>query len=195
MEGIEVYEQPTLVSVENRSEIKNQSPKTFWFTGFSGAGKSALANNFELYLHRQKKHTMLLDGDNLRLGLTSDLSFSLEDRHENIRRVAQVAKLMNQAGLIVIVAMVSPTKADRQMAKEIIGEAFFREIFVETSLEECEKRDVKGLYKKARLGEIQNFTGISQPYQIPENPFVRIDTTNKSQEQVLSEFLEKLKWE
>jgi bifunctional enzyme CysN/CysC len=158
-----------------RSRQKGQKPLTLWFTGLSGSGKSTLANELEKRLVSMGKHTMLLDGDNIRHGLNKNLGFKEADRVENIRRIAEVAKLMNDAGLIVLTAFISPYECDRQNAREIIGEGYF-EIYVSTPLEACEKRDVKGLYKKARNGEIPNFTGITSPYEIPLNPQIVIDT-------------------
>lgn len=159
-----------------RSEQKGQKPATLWFTGLSGSGKSTLANEVEKRLVSMGKHTMLLDGDNIRLGLNKNLGFKEQDRVENIRRIAEVSKLMNDAGLIVLTSFISPYASDRENAKDIIGEDFI-EIYVSTPLEECERRDVKGLYKKARSGEIPNFTGISSRYDVPENPQITIDTS------------------
>ena len=160
-----------------------QRPVTLWFTGLSGAGKSALANEVEKALSISGRYTMLLDGDNVRMGLNSNLGFEEQDRIENIRRIAEVAKLMNDAGLIVMTSFISPFKSDREKARSIIGEENFIEIFVSTPLKECEKRDVKGFYKKARNGEIPNFTGISSPYEKPERAEITIDTTGVSLEE------------
>ena len=145
--------------------------------GTNGSGKSTLVNEVEKRLVAQGRHTMALDGDNIRLGLNRNLGFAEQDRIENIRRISEVAKLMNDAGLIVLTSFISPYTRDRQSAKEIIGEKDFIEIYVSTPLEECEKRDVKGLYKRARTGEIPNFTGISSPYEPPVSPDITIDTT------------------
>ena len=169
------------VTKEIRERQLGQKAKTLWFTGLSGSGKSTLANALEIRLAAQGKHTMLLDGDNIRMGLNRDLDFSDESRTENIRRIAEVAKLMNDAGLIVLTSFISPFKLDRDMARNIIGEDFV-EIYISTSLEECERRDVKGLYKKARNGEITVFTGISSPYEAPETPEIQIDTAETSVE-------------
>ncbi len=169
------------VTKEIRERQLGQKAKTLWFTGLSGSGKSTLANALEIRLAAQGKHTMLLDGDNIRMGLNRDLDFSDEARTENIRRIAEVAKLMNDAGLIVLTSFISPFKLDRDMARNIIGEDFV-EIYISTSLEECERRDVKGLYKKARNGEITVFTGISSPYEAPETPEIQIDTAETSVE-------------
>lgn len=160
-----------------RSEHMGQKPLTLWFTGLSGSGKSTLANELEKRLAAAGKYTMLLDGDNVRMGLNKDLGFKTKDRIENIRRIAEMAKLMNDAGLVVLTAFISPFAADRRMAREIIGGDSMVEIYVSTPLEECERRDVKGLYGKARRGEIPNFTGISSPYETPVNPEITVDCT------------------
>ena len=151
-----------------------------WFTGLSGSGKSTIANAVEQALHQQGVHTYTLDGDNVRKGLNNNLSFSPQDRTENIRRIAEVANLMVDAGLVVLAAFVSPYEKDRENIKRILGVDQFVEVFVNTSLEECERRDVKGLYAKARAGEITNFTGISAPYEPPQNPDIEIDTESTS---------------
>lgn len=160
-----------------RANKMGQKPLTLWFTGLSGSGKSTLANEVEKALSLCGKYTMLLDGDNVRMGLNSNLGFEQADRIENIRRIAEVSKLMNDAGLIVLTSFISPYQSDRERAKQIIGEDSFVEIYVSTPLEECEKRDVKGLYKKAREGKIPNFTGISSPYEEPQNAHIVIDTS------------------
>lgn len=171
--------QKTDISKEIREKSLNQKARTIWFTGLSGSGKSTLANEVEKRLVAMGKHTMLLDGDNVRMGLNNNLGFSDEDRVENIRRIAETAKLMNDAGLIVLTAFISPFRKDRRNANKIIGDDYI-EVFVSTPLEECEKRDIKGLYKKARDGVIKEFTGISSPYEEPENPSITVDTTNCS---------------
>ncbi len=163
----------------------NQKPVTLWFTGLSGAGKSALANGVEKALNVEGRYTMLLDGDNIRMGLNKNLGFEEEDRIENIRRIAEVAKLMNDAGLIVMTSFISPYRSDRENAKDIIGAGNFIEIYVSTPLAECEKRDVKGLYKKAREGRIPNFTGISAPYEAPANPQITVDTSQMPLEEAV----------
>ena len=168
------------ITKELREERMQQKACTIWMSGLSGAGKSTIANALEKRLYAMGKKTMLLDGDNVRMGLNKNLGFKEADRIENIRRIAEVAKLMNDAGLIVITSFISPYVRDRRNAREIIGEDSFIEVYVSTPVEECEKRDVKGLYKKARAGEIPNFTGISSPYEAPEHPEVTIDTTGKS---------------
>jgi bifunctional enzyme CysN/CysC len=174
-----------------REQQLGQRACTIWFTGLSGSGKSTLANALEKKLVQQGKHTMLLDGDNVRMGLNQNLSFSEEDRIENIRRIAEVAKLMNDAGLIVLTAFISPFARDRRHAREIIGENFI-EVYVNTPLEECARRDVKGLYAAASAGKIQNFTGISSPYEIPEHPEICIDTTSQEIEASAELLLQKL---
>ena len=173
-----------------RSEKMHQTPQTLWFTGLSGAGKSTIADVVEKKLVSIGKYTMLLDGDNIRLGLNQDLGFSEKDRIENIRRVAEVAKLMNDAGLIVLVSFISPYERDREQARKIIGDCF-REIYVSTPLDECEKRDVKGLYKKARKGQIPNFTGISSPYEAPAHPDINVDTTKRDASDIADEIINK----
>lgn len=183
--------QETDVTKQIRSEQKSQTPRTIWFTGLSGSGKSTLANALEKRLVALGRHTMLLDGDNVRMGLNKNLGFSEADRVENIRRIAEVAKLMNDAGLIVLTAFISPYRRDRENAREIIG-ADFLSVYVSTPIEECEKRDAKGLYKKARCGEIPNFTGITSPYEVPENPDIIIDTSQISIEDAVAAIIEKL---
>lgn len=180
------------ITREVRAEKLGQKPVTIWFTGLSGSGKSTLANELEKVLTLQGKHTMLLDGDNIRMGLNQDLGFDEKGRIENIRRIAEVAKLMNDAGLIVLTAFISPYESDREKAKEIIGAENFIEVYVNTPLEVCEERDVKGLYKKAREGKIPNFTGISSPYEEPQNPSVVIDTSKVSLEQAVEEISHKM---
>ncbi len=186
--------QETDITKKIRAEQKNQKTKTIWFTGLSGSGKSTLANELEKRLVAMGRHTMLLDGDNIRMGLNKNLGFTEADRVENIRRIAEVAKLMNDAGLIVLTAFISPYQKDRENAKEIIGDDFF-EVYVSTPIEECEKRDVKGLYKKARKGEIPNFTGITSPYEIPETPDMEINTQEISLEDAVNSIMEKLEGE
>lgn len=179
------------ITKEYRANQKSQSPLTLWFTGLSGSGKSTLANEVEKRLFAMGKHTMLLDGDNVRLGLNSNLGFKEADRIENIRRVAEVAKLMNDAGLIVLAALISPYERDRENAREIVGEGFV-EIYVSTPLEKCESRDIKGLYKKARNGEIPNFTGVYSPYEIPIKPDIIMDTSNENIEECVQILMEQL---
>ena len=172
-----VHWQASDVSRDMRANLKNQRPALLWFTGLSGSGKSTIANLVEKKLYRMNRHSFLLDGDNVRHGLNKDLGFTEADRIENIRRVGEVAKLMTDAGLVVITAFISPFRAEREMVRSMLPEGEFIEIFVDTPLEEAERRDVKGLYKKARAGQLKNFTGIDSPYEAPENPEIRIDTT------------------
>jgi len=166
-----------------RSSAKGQRPGVLWFTGLSGAGKSTIANLVEKKLAAMGRHTYLLDGDNIRHGLNKDLGFTEADRVENIRRVSEVARLMVDAGLIVLTAFISPFRSERAMARSLLGPGEFVEIHVDTPLNVAEDRDVKGLYKKARRGEIANFTGISSPYEAPETPELRLDTTTMAPEQ------------
>lgn len=175
-----------------REEQLGQTAKTIWFTGLSGSGKSTLANELEKRLVAMGKHTMLLDGDNVRMGLNRNLGFREADRVENIRRIAEVSKLMNDAGLIVLTSFISPFAQDRQNAREIIGDAFM-EVYVSTPMEECERRDVKGLYKKARNGELDHFTGVTSPYEVPQHADVVIDTSKFSVEACVDQILEQLK--
>ncbi|MDB5483659.1 MAG: sulfate adenylate transferase, subunit 1/adenylylsulfate kinase cysN/C [Caulobacteraceae bacterium] len=177
-----IHWQAVDVHKDARAAQKSQIPKVLWFTGLSGAGKSTIANLVEKKLYAEGRHTYLLDGDNVRHGLNKDLGFTEEDRVENIRRVAEVAKLMADAGLIVLVSFISPFRAERQMARELMGEGEFIEVFVDTPLAEAERRDVKGLYRKARAGELKNFTGVDSPYEPPLEPEIHIDTTRLTAE-------------
>lgn len=158
-----------VIKQEDRLKITRFKPRLIWFTGLSGSGKSTLANALEIKLHEAGYLTYVLDGDNLRAGINTGLGFSKEDRHENLRRVAEIAKILMDSGITVIGAFVSPLESDRLLVKEIVGEENYLEIFVSTPLEICEARDVKGLYKKARAGEISEFTGISSPFEWPQN--------------------------
>lgn len=176
-----------------RAKQKGQEPKTLWFTGLSGSGKSTLANEIEKRLFAQGKHTMLLDGDNIRMGLNKNLGFKEQDRIENIRRISEVCKLMNDAGLIALTSFISPFEMDRQNARKLIGDSQFIEIYVATPLEECERRDVKGLYKKARAGEIPNFSGINSPYEVPQDPQITVNTEGKTVEESADYIMEELK--
>lgn len=176
---------------ERREAMLHQKAATIWLTGLSGSGKSTLANALEQQLAAQGRHTMLLDGDNVRFGLNRDLGFSKEDRVENIRRIAEAAKLMNDAGLIVLASFISPFRKDRQIAREIIGDAFI-EVYVSTPLEECERRDVKGLYRAARKGEIAEFTGITSAYEVPQHPEATIDTSKAGIQDCVLELLAEL---
>ena len=171
------------VTRDNRRELNKQNSFLIWFTGLSGSGKSTIANALEYKLYKEGYKTYALDGDNIRKGINKDLTFSPEGRTENIRRIAEVANLMVDAGLIVFGAFVSPYKKDRKKIENIIGKDNFVEIFINTSLAECERRDVKGLYKKARAGEIKDFTGVNAPYEKPEKPTIEIVTDNKTIEE------------
>ena len=176
----------------DRVKLTGFKPLLIWFTGFSGSGKSTLANALEVYLHNQGVPTYLLDGDNIRSGLNSDLDFSEASRTENIRRISEVSKLFLDAGVVVLTAFISPFKSDRQSAKDLVGEENFVEVYVECPLEVCEARDVKGLYAKARRGEIPNFTGITSPFEEPENPTVKVNTDKDSLEECLKELITKI---
>jgi adenylylsulfate kinase len=171
-----IYPIKTKVSKEQREGLMRQQALLIWFTGLSGSGKSTLAVQLEAQLHEQGFKTYLLDGDNIRAGLNKDLTFSDEGRVENIRRIGEVSKLLLDAGLIVLSAFISPFKADREQVKKIVGPGLFLEVFVDAPIEVCEQRDVKGLYKKARAGEVKNFTGIDSPYEAPEQPDLHIQT-------------------
>lgn len=168
------------ITRKDRKLTKHHNPLLLWFTGLSGSGKSTIANVVEQILYKQGIHTYTLDGDNIRNGINKDLSFSPDDRTENIRRIAEVANLMLDAGLVVLAAFVSPYKKDRENIRSVVKDVNFVEIYINTSIEECERRDVKGLYKKARAGEIKNMTGISAPYEAPENPDIEIKTEYES---------------
>jgi adenylylsulfate kinase len=175
-----------------RCNSKNQPSFVVWFTGLSGSGKSTIASLVEQQLFSKGMFTYTLDGDNIRRGINKGLGFSREDRKENLRRIAEVAKLFVDSGMITIAAFISPLKQDREMIKSIIGGDDYVEVFVDTSVEECERRDVKGLYKKARAGEIKNFTGINAPYEKPENPDVVIKTEEESIQQSVEKVIKYL---
>ena len=177
---------------DDREKMLNQKSKVLWFTGLSGSGKSTLAIALERELAKRGLLCYLLDGDNIRTGINNNLGFSENDRQENIRRIAEVAKLFMDCGVITLAAFISPTNEIREKAKEIIGEENFLEVFINTPLEECERRDIKGLYQKARKGEIKEFTGISSPFEAPENPTLNIDTTNKDIKECIEVILEKI---
>jgi bifunctional enzyme CysN/CysC len=184
-----IHAQALEVTREARAALKGQTPRLLWFTGLSGAGKSTIANLVEKKLHAMGRHSFLLDGDNVRLGLNRDLGFSDADRAENIRRVGETAKLMLDAGLIVLAAFISPFRAERRTLREMIPDGEFAEIFVDVPLAEAERRDPKGLYAKARGGLIPNFTGIGSPYEAPEAPELRIDTTRMTPEEAADEIV------
>jgi len=168
---------------KTRARLKNQHPCLLWFTGLSGAGKSTIANIVEKKLNADGKHTYLLDGDNVRHGLNRDLGFSSEDRIENIRRVGEVGKLFVDAGIIALASFISPFRSDRMIVRELFAPNEFLEVFISAPLDVCEERDPKGLYKKARRGQIPNFTGVDSPYEPPENAELVVDTTESSPEQ------------
>lgn len=176
-----------LVGREEREQRLEQRAQVFWLTGLSGSGKSTIAQGVERRLFEAGFFPQVLDGDNIRTGINNNLGFSLEDRQENIRRIAEVAKLYVHSGVIVLSSFISPTRAIRQEAANIIGETDFKEVFIDTPLEVCEARDVKGLYAKARRGEIKGFTGIDSPYEAPVDPFLRIPTADLSVEQAVEE--------
>lgn len=188
-----IIKQDYQISKSDRNKQNGHNSFVVWFTGLSGSGKSTIANALEVALFKENIRTYTLDGDNIRSGLNAGLSFSREDREENNRRISEVAKLFVDAGLITISAFISPLRRERDRAKKIIGEENFLEIFVNTPLEICEERDVKGLYKKARAGKIQNFTGIDSPYEIPENPVLEIKTEEETLEESVKKILEFLK--
>lgn len=175
------------ITGKNRSDQKGHKPMVIWFSGLSGSGKSSIASGLEKMLHRKGFHTFCLDGDNIRLGLNKDLGFSQEERSENIRRIAEVAKLFNEAGILVLAAFITPLEKDRKTIRQIVGKQNLIEIFIDTSLEECEKRDVKGLYRKVREGKIKEFSGISSPFEIPKNPDLSIKTQNISVKEAVNE--------
>ena len=178
------------VTKQERSSLKEQKPCILWFTGLSGSGKSTVANAVESKLLELQKHTYLLDGDNIRHGLNKDLGFSELDRVENIRRIGEVSKLFVDAGMLVLTAFISPFRSDRQIARSLVEYDEFVEVFVNTSLKECEKRDPKGLYKKARDGAIANFTGIDSPYEIPDSPEIEIKNDEMSIEDSISKIMD-----
>jgi adenylyl-sulfate kinase len=181
------------VNKEAYARQKKQKPVVVWFTGLSGSGKSTIANLVERKLYSMGKHTYILDGDNVRHGLNRDLGFTASDRVENVRRIGEVAKLMVDAGLITLVSFISPFKSEREQARSIVEKGEFIEVFVETPIEVCQKRDVKGLYAKAERGEIKNFTGISSPYEAPENPDIRLNTEHNTVEVLASQVIDYLK--
>jgi len=176
-----IYDQ--MMSRSDKEKLLHQHGLMVWFTGLSGSGKSTIAMGVERELHKRGILCRILDGDNIRAGINSNLGFSAEDRMENIRRIAEIGKLFVQTGIVTLACFVSPTNDLRMLARNIIGEEDFKEVFVSTPLEECERRDVKGLYARARMGEVKNFTGISAPFEIPENPALEIDTSRLALEE------------
>ena len=181
-----------LLQRSDREQRLSQKSKVLWLTGLSGSGKSTIAQHLERKLHNEGFFAQVLDGDNIRSGINNNLGFSLEDRQENVRRIAEVARLYLNSGIITLNSFISPTRAIRQMAKDIIGEADFVEIYVNAPLEVCEKRDVKGLYAKARSGAIKGFTGIDAPYEAPEQPFIEIRTDEMSIEEAVDAIYNKI---
>ncbi len=190
--GTNIHWQPLLIGKAERAALKHQKPAILWFTGLSGAGKSTIANIVEQRLHGAGHHTMLLDGDNVRHGLNRDLGFTEADRVENIRRAGEVAKLMVEAGLIVLCSFISPYRAERDMVRGLVGSDEFIEVFVDTPIEDCMQRDPKGLYAKAKAGKLKNFTGVDAPYQAPERPEIHLHTIGRRAEDLAAEVLDAL---
>uniref|UniRef100_UPI0040298E1D adenylyl-sulfate kinase n=1 Tax=Alloprevotella sp. TaxID=1872471 RepID=UPI0040298E1D len=178
-----------MMTREDKEQLLHQRGVMLWFTGLSGSGKSTVAIALERELHKRGLLCRILDGDNIRSGINANLGFSAEDRRENIRRVAEVAKLFVETGIITIAAFVSPTEELRQLAQQIIGEVDFKEIYISTPIEECERRDVKGLYARARRGEVKNFTGISAPFEAPQHPALSLDTSKLPVEESVKHLL------
>ena len=178
---------------KDKEKLLNQNAKVIWMTGLSGSGKTTIAKEIETHLHSMKIINQLLDGDNIRLGISNNLSFSEQDRAENIRRIAEVSKLFLNCGIVTLNCFVSPTIKMRKLAKDIIGKDDFIEVYVNASLQTCERRDIKGLYKKARKGEIKNFTGVNAPFEAPQNPAIEINTSqlsiNESSQKILDYIL------
>ena len=187
-----IYHNAT-VTRERRNQLNGHKSVVIWFTGLSGSGKSTLAHSVEEELHNLGCKTYVLDGDNVRHGLSSNLTFSDDDRKENIRRIGEAAKLMMEAGIIAMTAFISPFKNDRNLVRQLLPQGDFIEIFCKASLETCESRDVKGLYKRARAGEIKNYTGIDSPYEAPDNPELIIDTESESLEESVVKVIDLLK--
>ncbi len=181
-----------MVTRQTRESILKQKGGVYWMTGLSGSGKSTIALGLEKELIARGYQAVVLDGDNIRNGINSDLTFTVEDRKENIRRIAEITKLFCQFGFITISSFISPTREMRHFAENIIGDVDFHEVYINTPIEICEQRDVKGLYKKARAGEIKNFTGIDSPYEAPENPFLEIKTAGKSVDESVQNVLDKI---
>ncbi|MBW2961531.1 adenylyl-sulfate kinase [Mesonia aestuariivivens] len=188
-----VIQQDYSINVKNRQQQNQHNSLLIWFTGLSGSGKSTLANQVEVTLHQQDLKTYVLDGDNIRRGLNKDLGFTPEDRKENLRRIAETAKLFIDAGVVTLAAFISPLQKDRDKIKQIVGKENFIEIYVKASVEACEKRDVKGLYQKARNGEIKNFTGISAPYEEPENPDIIVNSEEQTIKESIQLIMDKIK--
>jgi adenylylsulfate kinase len=187
-----IYHNAT-VTRERRNQLNDHKSVVIWFTGLSGSGKSTLAHSVEEELHNLDCRTFVLDGDNVRHGLSSNLSFSDDDRKENIRRIGEAAKLMMESGVIAMTAFISPFKKDRNLVRQLLPQGDFIEIYCNASLEACESRDVKGLYKRARAGEIKNYTGIDSPYEAPDNPELIIDTESESLEESVTKVIDFLK--
>jgi len=185
-----IFWQEHTVNRQSRESLNKHRGSILWFTGLSGSGKSTLSTAVEAALHQRGILTMTLDGDNIRHGLCSDLSFSEEDRQENIRRIGETAKLFMETGVVILTAFISPFKADRKLARDLVEDSDFSEIYVDCSLEECENRDIKGLYAKARNGEIPNFTGISSPYETPENAELTVNTESLSIEDSVQQVID-----
>jgi len=183
-----IYDQ--MMTRADKEQLLHQHGLMVWFTGLSGSGKSTIAMGVERELHKRGILCRILDGDNIRSGINSNLGFSAEDRMENIRRIAEIGKLFVQTGIVTLACFVSPTNDVRRLARNIIGEEDFKEVFVSTPLEECERRDVKGLYARARRGEVKDFTGISAPFEVPENPTLEIDTSRLSLEESVKRVVE-----
>jgi len=188
-----IHRQSLLVDKESRLRMNGHRPAILWFTGLSGSGKSTVANIVERELHNQGVHTYMLDGDNVRHGLNRDLGFTDADRVENIRRVGEVAKLFVDAGTVVLCSFISPFRAERQMVRELVGAEEFIEIFVDTPIEECKRRDPKGLYARALEGKIKNFTGIDSPYEPPASPEIVVDTSSASAEESAQRVVQSLR--
>ncbi len=184
-----IFEEYFSITREMRNKRNNHSSFVFWFTGLSGSGKSTIANKLEEALHQNYFQTYTLDGDNIRGGINKGLSFTAEDRQENLRRIGEIAKIFVDAGIVTIASFVSPLEIDRKLVRDIVGNEDFIEIFVDTSLEECERRDVKGLYKKARAGQIKNFTGIDSPYENPLNPDIIIKTEFETEDEAVQKIM------
>jgi len=185
--------QSQTVTRDDRELLNEHKSAILWFTGLSGSGKSTLSNAVEAYLHQQGARTFVLDGDNIRQGLCNDLGFSDQSRKENIRRIGEVSKLMMDAGVITLTAFISPFRRDRRIVRDITNEGDFIEILCNANLEVCEKRDPKGLYKKARAGEIKDFTGVSSPYEVPEHPEIIVETGTQTVEESVTQVIDYLK--